>query len=55
MGGEIIESNAALEDNPERINEDPYGDGWIFRIRTAGGSDAEGLLGAAAYIALIGE
>ena len=55
VGGEVIESNATLEDSPERINEDPYGDGWIFRIRTTGGSDAEGLLGAAAYIALIGE
>ena len=32
VGGEVIESNAALEDSPERINEDPYGDGWIFRL-----------------------
>ena len=55
VGGEVIESNAALEDSPERINEDPYGDGWIFRIRTVEGSDAEGLLDAAAYTALIGE
>ena len=55
VGGEVIESNAALEDSPERINEDPYGDGWIFRIRTTGGSDAEGLLDAVAYTALIGE
>ena len=55
VGGEVIESNATLEDSPERINEDPYGDGWIFRIRTAGGSDAEGLLDAVAYTALIGE
>ena len=55
VGGEVIESNAPLEDSPERINEDPYGDGWIFRIRTVGGSDAEGLLDAAAYTALIGE
>ena len=55
VGGEVIESNATLEDSPERINEDPYGDGWIFRIRTVGGSGAEGLLDAAAYTALIGE
>ena len=55
VGGEVIESNATLEDSPERINEDPYGDGWIFRIRTVGGSDTEGLLDAAAYTALIGE
>ena len=55
VGGEVIESNTPLEDSPERINEDPYGDGWIFRIRTTGGSDAEGLLDAVAYTALIGE
>ena len=55
VGGEVIESNAPLEDSPEIINEDPYGDGWIFRIRTAGRSDAEGLLDAVAYTALIGE
>ena len=55
VGGEVIESNATLEDSPERINEDPYGDGWIFRIRTVDGSDAEGLLDATAYTALIGE
>ena len=55
MGGEVIESNTPLEDSPERINEDPYGDGWIFRIRTVDGSDAEGLLDATAYTALIGE
>ena len=55
VGGEVIESNTLLEDSPERINEDPYGDGWIFRIRTVDGSDAEGLLDATAYTALIGE
>ena len=55
VGGEVIESNTPLEDSPEMINEDPYGDGWIFRIRTAEGSDAEGLLDATAYTALIGE
>ena len=55
VGGEVIESNTPREDSPERINEDPYGDGWIFRIRTVDGSDAEGLLDATAYTALIGE
>tara|TARA_B100000953_G_scaffold103040_1_gene84468 strand:+ start:780 stop:938 length:159 start_codon:yes stop_codon:yes gene_type:complete len=51
----VLESNTALEDNPEMINEDPYGDGWIFRLQPTDISDIEGLLDAAAYIALIGE
>ena len=55
VSGEIIKSNTALEDNPEVINEDPYGDGWIFRLQPTDISDIEGLLDAAAYTALIGE
>ena len=55
LEGEILESNTALEDNPEMINEDPYGAGWIFRLQPTDISDIEGLLDAAAYIALIGE
>jgi glycine cleavage system H protein len=55
IGGEVLESNTALEDNPEIINDDPYGDGWIFRLQPTDISDIEGLLDAAAYTALIGE
>ena len=55
LGGDVLESNTTLEDNPEIINEDPYGDGWIFRLQPTDISDIEGLLDAAAYIALIGE
>ena len=55
LEGEVLESNTALEDNPEMINEDPYGDGWIFRLQPTDISDIEGLLDTAAYIALIGE
>ena len=55
VGGEVLESNTALEDNPEMINEDPYGEGWIFRLQPTDISDIEGLLDAAAYTALIGE
>ena len=55
VGGEVLESNTALEDNPEMINEDPYGDGWIFRLHPTDISDIEELLDAAAYTALIGE
>ena len=55
VGGEVLESNTALEDNPEIINDDPYGVGWIFRLQPTDISDIEGLLDAAAYTALIGE
>jgi len=55
LGGDVLESNTALEDKPEMINEAPYGDGWIFRLQPTNISDIEGLLDAAAYIALIGE
>ena len=55
VGGEVLKSNTALEDNPEMINEDPYGDGWIFRLQPTDISDIERLLDAAAYTALIGE
>lgn len=39
VGGEVVEVNSALEDAPERINEDPYGRGWIVRLRTSGEAD----------------
>jgi glycine cleavage system H protein len=55
VGGEVLESNTALGDNPEIINEDPYGVGWIFRLQPTDISDIERLLDAAAYTALIGE
>ena len=53
--GEILESNTTLEDNPEKINEDPYGDGWIFKLQSTKVSDFEELLDAAEYTTLIGE
>ena len=49
--GTIVEVNADLADTPERLNEDPYGEGWLFVIETADGSTE--LLDAAAYRALI--
>ncbi len=55
VSGEIIASNIELEDAPERINEDPYGDGWILRMTAADSANLEALLDAAAYAALIGE
>jgi glycine cleavage system H protein len=51
VDGEVMQSNDALLSTPELINTDPYGDGWIMRIRPTGGID--GTLDAAAYSDLI--
>ena len=53
VAGEVLESNAALADKPELINQDPYGEGWLFRLRPSASLD--GLLDAAAYAALEAE
>jgi len=47
--GTVIEFNEALEDAPETINEEPYTDGWIAKVRLADGADLSGLLDAAGY------
>ena len=39
VGGEVVEANSTLEDAPEKINEDPYGEGWIVKLRTSGEAD----------------
>ncbi len=49
VSGEIIAVNEALEDAPELINSDPYGDGWIFRIRLSDTEELEDLLSADEY------
>jgi glycine cleavage system H protein len=54
LSGEIVAVNEALPDNPATINEDPYGDGWIVRVRLSDPSEAESLLDAAAYRATLG-
>ena len=50
-GGEVLEVNEALADHPEAVNEDPYGKGWMVKIKLAG--DLAGLLDAKAYEALV--
>ena len=50
--GEVLEVNAALADHPEAVNEDPYGQGWMVKIKLNG--DLAGLLDAKAYEALVG-
>jgi glycine cleavage system H protein len=49
MSGEVIAVNEALGDSPETINEDPYGEGWLVRVRLSDPSQADELLDAAAY------
>jgi glycine cleavage system H protein len=49
MSGEIIEFNDALESNPELVNSDPYGAGWMVKVRVSDASQFDGLLDAAAY------
>lgn len=47
--GEVIAVNEQLEDEPELLNEDPYGDGWMFRVRLEDAGELEGLMDAAGY------
>ncbi len=54
ISGEIIEFNAELEGNPELVNSDPYGQGWMIKVKVSNSSELDGLLDAAAYSALIG-
>jgi glycine cleavage system H protein len=51
LSGEIVEVNAALGDGPEQINEDPYGDGWMVKVRLSDASERDALLDADAYAA----
>ena len=52
VGGEVVEVNSALEDAPENINEDPYGEGWIVKLRT---SDEPHLLSPHEYEQVVAE
>lgn len=47
--GEVIETNSALEESPELVNNDPYGDGWLFRMQLSNPDELDGLLDAQAY------
>ncbi|MDO6490287.1 MAG: glycine cleavage system protein GcvH [Cellulophaga sp.] len=54
LTGEIIEFNESLEDEPEKVNTDPYGDGWMIKIKISDASQAEELMSDADYKDLIG-
>lgn len=54
IAGKVIELNAALEDKPELLNEAPYGEGWIIKVEMTNPSQADALMSADEYEALIG-
>lgn len=54
VSGEIIEFNAGLESDPEAVNKDAYGKGWMIKVKMTNPSEVDSLLDAAAYEALIG-
>jgi len=53
LSGEIVEVNSELEQNPERINEDPYGAGWLVKVKLSDPAELEGLLSADDYRKLL--
>ncbi len=53
VGGEVVATNPALTSDPELVNSDPYGQGWMVRLRVADESELEDLLDAEAYDALV--
>jgi glycine cleavage system H protein len=55
VAGEIVEVNPRLDGEPALVNSDPYGDGWMVKVRLADGADRSALMDAAAYGQLIGQ
>ncbi len=54
LSGEIVEFNSHLETQPEKVNSDPYGEGWMIKIKISNPDEIDGLLDASAYKELIG-
>ena len=55
LAGEVVEINGALDADPARINRDPYGDGWMIKLKVADATVAAGLMSAADYQTQIGQ
>ena len=55
VAGEVVATNGALAGKPELVNDDPYGEGWMLRVKLADASQVDGLLDAAAYEQLTAE
>ena len=54
VAGEIIEFNESLEEEPEKVNEDPYGDGWMIKIRLTDSTELDSPLSSEDYKSLVG-
>lgn len=54
LSGEIVEFNTSLEDEPEKVNTDPYGEGWMIKLKISDASQVEDLLSAEEYSDIIG-
>ena len=54
VGGEIVEFNDAVDADPSVVNKDPYGEGWMIKVKMSDASECDSLLDAAAYTELIG-
>ena len=55
LSGEVLEVNAKVADEPETVNDDPYGEGWLIRIRMSDASELDALMDADAYRAHVAE
>jgi glycine cleavage system H protein len=55
VSGEVLEANDALTDSPEIVNEDPYGDGWMIRVKMADPAEVQSLMSAEDYEAFIAD
>lgn len=53
VGGEVVEANGELENNPEKINEDPYGGGWMIVIRPSDPAELDALMDRNAYVEML--
>lgn len=53
VAGEVSETNAALDESPELLNEDPYGNGWIFKLTGVNDTEVDALMDAAAYASFV--
>ena len=54
VAGEIVEFNEAVEDDPALVNNDPYGEGWLIKVKVSNPADVDGLLDGQAYKSVIG-
>ena len=54
VNGKVVDVNSTLEDNPEAVNDDPYGEGWIIKIEVSNPSDIDALMNSEEYKNLIG-